>query len=142
MNNQKIVFHFRWFSIVGLLILSFGDGCILTLFSTFGAEQYKSTEVKSINWFFALSYFMVNCGSLISRFVSPIIREDVKCFGNDDCFPLVFGIPAFSMLIVTLLIVLAKRFSQSTQAKGTTLLDVFACMKVTLDSLREIMVAR
>lgn len=114
------------------MILTFGDGCLVTLFPTFGADQYKSNEVKSIDWFFALFYIMFNCGSIISRFVSPILREDVKCFRNDDCFPLAFGIPAILMIFVTILVVVANKCSESKQAKGTTLLDVFDCIKVKL----------
>lgn len=118
------------FSIIGLVILTFGDGCVVTLFPTFGAEQYKSNEIRSIDWFFALFYFMFNCGSIISRFVSPILREDVKCFGNDDCFPLAFGLPVILMSFVTVLVVIANRYAETKQIKGTTLLDVLACIKV------------
>lgn len=115
------------------MVFTFGDGCLVTLFPTFAAEQYKSTEIRSISWFFSLFYFMFNCGSIISRFVSPILREDVKCFGNDDCFPLAFGIPVILMMFATLLIISAKRYAVTKQVKGTTLLDVFACIMVKLD---------
>lgn len=73
---------------------------------------------------------MFNCGSIIARFVSPILREDVKCFTNDDCFPLAFGLPAILMIIVTSLIVVSNRFSETKQAKGHTMINVFACIKV------------
>lgn len=113
------------------MVLTFGDGCLATVFPTFAAEQYKSTEVKSIDWFFALFYLMFNCGSIISRFVSPILREDVKCFGNeDDCFPLAFGLPAILMIIAAGTVVIANRYSETNQVQGTTMLDVFSCIKV------------
>ncbi|XP_037048643.1 peptide transporter family 1-like [Bradysia coprophila] len=117
------------FSVIGLLVLTFGDACLVTLVPTFGAEQYKSTEVKSIDWFFSLFYIMYNCGSIVSRFISPILREDVKCFGNDDCFPLAFGLPAILMSIVTVLIMISNRFSEAKQTQGTTVMNVLACIK-------------
>lgn len=115
------------------MIITFGDGCLVTLLPTFGAEQYKATEVKSIDWFFSLFYFMYNCGSIISRFVSPILREDVKCFGNDDCFPLAFGLPAILMTIVTGTVIVSNRYSETKQVEGATMLDVFACVKVKFE---------
>lgn len=133
----KWFFCCRAFSIIGLVIITFGDGCLVTLVPTFGAEQYKSTEVKNIDWFFSLFYFMYNCGSIISRFVSPILREDVKCFGNDDCFPLAFGLPVVLMTIVTILIVIANRYSEIKQVNGTSVLNVFACIKVKPTAFRQ-----
>ena len=48
-------------------------------------------------------------GSLILRFLTgpistiltPILREDVECFGEDTCYSLAFGIPAILMAIAT-----------------------------------------
>lgn len=114
------------------MVLTFGDGCLVILFPTFGAEQYRSNEKKSIDWFFAMFYFMFNCGSIVSRFVSPILREDIKCFGNDDCFPMAFGLPAVLMVIAAGLVIVANRYAETKQIKGNTLLHVFACMKVDI----------
>ncbi|KAJ6632691.1 Solute carrier family 15 member 2 [Pseudolycoriella hygida] len=75
---------------------------------------------------------MYNCGSILSRFVSPILREDGRCFGNNDCFPLAFGIPVVLLTSVTLLIVHANRYVETEQVKGTTVLNVLACIKHAL----------
>lgn len=107
-----------------------GDGCLGPLCSTFGAVQYKPFEKKSLALYFSLFYFMLNCGSIISRFVSPILRQDVKCFGNDDCFSLAFGLPGIFMILVCLTCTIANRYSTATEIKGTTLLNVFACIWV------------
>ncbi len=32
--------------------------------------------------FFATFYFAINLGSVISMFLTPILRKDVKCFGE------------------------------------------------------------
>ena len=49
--------------------------------------------------FFFVFYFCVNLGALISTFVTPILRENVHCFGEDSCFTLAFGFPASLMII-------------------------------------------
>lgn len=115
-----------------MVLVTFGDGCLKPLFSTYGAQQYNPNEVKGIALFFSLLYFTLSCGGIISRFVNPILREDVKCFGNDDCFALAFGIPGIFMVLVVLLIVIANRYSKASQTSGTTLLNVFACITVKL----------
>lgn len=112
--------------------MAIGDGCLKPLNRTYGAYQYHPTEVTSIALFFVLYYFVYNCGSITSRLVSPILRQDVKCFGNDDCFTIAFGIPGICMLLVALLTIIAHRYSETTQTEGTTLLNVFACIKVKL----------
>ncbi|XP_037040845.1 solute carrier family 15 member 1-like [Bradysia coprophila] len=115
-------------NIIGLVILTFGDGCLITLFPTYGAEQYRSTEIKSIDWFFASYYFMFNCGSIASRLVAPILREDVKCFRNDDCYPVIFGLPAILMVAAALLVMVGNRYSETKQVRGHTILNVLSCM--------------
>lgn len=131
-------------------MMSIGDGCLKPLNRTYGADQYKRTEVKSIAMFFVLYYFVYNCGSIASRFISPILRQDVKCFGNDDCFTWAFGIPGICMILVAVLTGIANRYSETTkssskgseitlqanetslQANETTLLNMFACIWVKL----------
>ena len=49
--------------------------------------------------FFSLFYAAVNCGSLISVLVTPILRAETQCFGQDSCYPFAFGVPAVLMCI-------------------------------------------
>jgi len=49
--------------------------------------------------FFSLFYFSINAGSLLSTFLTPILRNDVNCFGNSSCYPLAFGVPGILMVI-------------------------------------------
>jgi len=131
--------NFRAFSIVGLVVMTFGGGCLKPLLGTYGAQQYKDTDVKNIALFFSLYYFMYNCGSITSRVVNPILRQDVKCFGNDDCFALAFGIPGIFMILVALIIIVVKRYSNAPpQATGNTLLNVFACIWVSRYTQRNV----
>lgn len=117
-------------SIVCLVVLYISGGSLKPLCSTFGALQYKPTESKSIALYFSLYYFMYNFGSITSRFISPILRQDIQCFGNDDCFTLAFGIPGIFMILVAVICTIGNRYSKASHVKGTTLLNVFACIWV------------
>ncbi|KAJ6641535.1 Peptide transporter family 1 [Pseudolycoriella hygida] len=115
-------------SIACLVVIFVSSGCLKSLCSTFGAQQYKLHEEKSIALFFSLFYFTINVGSILSRIVSPILREDVKCFGNDDCFSLAFGTPGIFMVFVGVLCAIASRYSSASQINGTTLVNVLRCI--------------
>lgn len=121
----------RTFSIIGLVVITVGSGCIKSTSNTYGGDQYKAHELKSIALFFAINYFAFNCGSIVSRFVNPILREDIKCFGSDDCYALAFGIPGIFMLIAALVILAGKRFSVCLKASGNTLTNVSGCILVS-----------
>jgi len=85
---------------VGLFLIAFGTGGIKPCVSAFGGDQFiRPQQDKQLEQFFSVFYFAVNAGSLISTFLTPILREDVHCFGDDSCFPLAFGLPAALMLV-------------------------------------------
>lgn len=114
--------------------MAVGDGCLKPLHLTYGALQYHSSEVKSISLFFVLYFSMYNFGSIVSRLISPILRQDLQCFGNDDCFSVAFGISAIGMVLVALMTIVANQYTETEQAdvEGNSLLSVFACIWVRL----------
>lgn len=68
--------------------------------SAFGGDQFKlPDQAKQLAQFFSIFYFSINAGSLISTYITPILRHDVHCFGGDTCFPLAFGVPAILMIL-------------------------------------------
>lgn len=85
---------------IGLLLIAFGSGGIKPCVSAFGGDQFKLPEqTAQVATYFSLFYFSINSGSLVSTTLTPILREDVKCFGEHDCFSLAFGVPAILMAV-------------------------------------------
>lgn len=85
---------------IGLLLVAMGTGGIKPNVSAFGGDQFKlPQQVAQLATFFSLFYFSINAGSLISTFVTPILRADVHCFDEEDCFSLAFGVPGVLMLV-------------------------------------------
>ena len=77
-----------------------GTGGIKPCVATFGGEQFVMPyQKKEMTRFFSLFYAAVNCGSLISVLVTPILRAETQCFGQDSCYPFAFGVPAVLMCI-------------------------------------------
>jgi solute carrier family 15 oligopeptide transporter 1 len=88
------------FSMVGLLLIAVGTGGIKPCVSAFGGDQFVLPQQElQLAAFFSMFYFAINAGSLISTFLTPVLREDVHCFGEDSCYPLAFAIPGVLMII-------------------------------------------
>ena len=56
-------------------------------------------QAKHMKSFFSMFYASINGGSLISTILTPILRQNTKCFGQDSCYPLAFGVPAALMIV-------------------------------------------
>lgn len=97
---KKRYIYFSELTILALLLIAFGTGGIKPCVSAFGGDQFKLPEQeKYLGYFFSLFYFAINAGSLISTFLTPILRADVHCFGDNDCYSLAFGVPGILMII-------------------------------------------
>lgn len=85
---------------IGLFLISIGSGGIKPCVSAFGGDQFKLPEQAiQLTMFFSLFYCSVNAGALLSSAFTPILREDVHCFGETDCYSLAFGVPGLLMII-------------------------------------------
>jgi len=93
---------------IGLAAIALGTGGIKPCVSAFGGDQFLPGQEAQLQKFFSLFYISINAGSLLSTFITPILREDVQCFERQDCFPLAFGVPAILMIVALLLFLLGK----------------------------------
>ncbi|CAK8674323.1 unnamed protein product [Clavelina lepadiformis] len=110
-------------SCTGLLIIAIGTGGIKPCVAAFGGDQFEAVQENYRRSFFSLFYFAINAGSLLSTFLSPLIREQVKCFG-DDCYALAFGIPAILMVVALVFFVTGTRWYKRLPPSGNILVKV------------------
>jgi len=103
--------------LIGLFIISIGTGGIKPCVGAFGANQFKPTQKRYIDTFFSVFYLSINVGSTIGTILTPIFRNDVKCFG-DDCYPLAFGVPAIFMFIAIIFFIAGTRFYKQEAKKN------------------------
>ena len=110
------------FALIGLALIAIGTGGIKPCVAAFGGEQFQLPEQEQqLKTFFFVFYFAINCGSLISQFVTPLVRQNVRCFGDDTCYSLAFGIPAILMLVATVIIVIGKPLYTMKPPQGSVL---------------------
>jgi dipeptide/tripeptide permease len=110
-----------------------GVGCIKSNSNTFAANQYHLPEhAEQLSVYFTLQYFCMKSGSIVGRFFNPMMRQDVKCFGMDGCFPLSFGVPAIAMIVSTLILIAGKSFYTHKPLSGNQFIKVCACILVSI----------
>ncbi|XP_054275603.1 peptide transporter family 1-like isoform X2 [Macrosteles quadrilineatus] len=121
--------HKRFFSLLGLLLIAVGTGGIKPCVSSFGGDQFVlPQQAKQLAQFFSLFYFSINAGSLLSTYLTPVLRHDVQCFGEDTCFPLAFGVPALLMVIALIIFLLGKKQYVCKNPEGNIVVDVSKCV--------------
>lgn len=108
-----------------------GVGLMKSNSNTFAANQYKLPEQASqMKFYFSIQYFCMKSGSIFGRFFNPMLRQDVKCFGMNDCFPAAFGVPAIAMIVSLIILICGRRFYSHKPLSGNMFVRVCACVMV------------
>ena len=95
---------------IGLALIAIGTGGIKPCVAAFAGDQFVlPDQARQLQSFFSIFYMSINLGSLFSNIFGPMMRN-VHCFGEEDCYPLAFGVPAALMIIATVIIVMGKRY--------------------------------
>ncbi|GAB0094457.1 hypothetical protein DMENIID0001_097630 [Sergentomyia squamirostris] len=116
-------------TILGMLLIAIGTGGIKPCVASFGGDQFKIPEqAAALVKFFSLFYFTINAGSFISTLLTPTLREDVHCFGQDDCYSLAFGVPAILMIVSLVIFVAGKALYKITKPTGNMVVLVSKCI--------------
>lgn len=83
-----------------MVLIAIGYGGIKPCVAAFGGDQFELPgQSAQLATFFSAFYFAINAGSLISILVIPILRQDVHCFNENDCYSLAFGVPGILMVV-------------------------------------------
>ncbi|KAJ7345891.1 hypothetical protein JRQ81_001841 [Phrynocephalus forsythii] len=114
-------------SMTGLTLIALGTGGIKPCVAAFGGDQFEEEHTQERSKFFSFFYLSINAGSLISTFITPVLRGDVECFGG-DCYALAFGVPAALMVIALVVFIAGNEMYKKTPPEGNVLLDVWKCI--------------
>ncbi|XP_015833535.1 peptide transporter family 1 isoform X1 [Tribolium castaneum] len=117
------------FSLLALFLIAVGTGGIKPCVAAFGGDQFVlPQQAVQIATYFSVFYFMINAGSLISTFLTPILREDVHCFGQNSCYPLAFAIPGVLMILSVLIFFFGMPLYKMKEPEGNVLVQVVKCI--------------
>lgn len=114
-------------AMVGLGLIALGTGGIKPCVAAFGGDQFQPGMDHERGKFFSIFYLSINAGSLISTFVTPILRDDVQCFGA-DCYALAFGVPAILMVVALVVFIGGSSTYTKNPPEGNVLVNVSNCI--------------
>ncbi|XP_078620946.1 solute carrier family 15 member 2-like [Branchiostoma floridae x Branchiostoma japonicum] len=114
-------------AMIGLALLSVGIGGRKPCVSSFGGDQFKDGQEKQLGVFFSLFYLAINIGAFLSQLITPVLRNDVQCFGR-DCFALAFGVPTIVMALGIVLFALGSFTYKKRPSAGNLLVMVSKAM--------------
>ncbi|XP_015171560.1 PREDICTED: peptide transporter family 1 isoform X2 [Polistes dominula] len=119
----------REIALLGLFLIAVGSGGIKPCVAAFGGDQFVlPQQEQQLSNFFSVFYFSINSGSLISSFLTPILRSSVTCFGEKTCYSLSFLIPAILMSISIVIFAVGKPLYKIVDLKGNVVVDVSKCI--------------
>ncbi|XP_023224622.1 solute carrier family 15 member 1-like isoform X1 [Centruroides sculpturatus] len=116
------------FTMIGLTLIAVGTGGIKPCVAAFGGDQFSPNQEKELQKFFSFFYLSINCGSMISTILTPYLREDVKCFGDNSCFALAFGVPAILMIVSLIIFVLGRPLYKIIAPTGNIVVQVVSAI--------------
>ena len=118
---------------LGLSLIGVGTGGIKPCVSTFGGDQFDAKrQARWLASYFSYFYLAVNLGSLLSMFLTPILRSDVHCLGEESCYPLAFGLPALLMMLATGIFVAGSFFYKRKGTNGNEVLGVAKAVRASI----------
>lgn len=100
-----------WGVAIGLFLVAFGTGGIKPCVSSFGGDQFASSDNELMTSFFAVFYLSINLGSTASTFFTPLLRN---YFG----YPLAFSCPAILLVTATIIFALGYRWYKKNPPAG------------------------
>ena len=74
---------------------------------------------------------MQNAARVVALIVAPVLRSKTKCFGADDCYPLIFGIFIATKFLAIILISLGKKYAVVVKPSGNMFAKVIGCVWVS-----------
>ncbi|XP_060054266.1 solute carrier family 15 member 2 isoform X2 [Erinaceus europaeus] len=114
-------------SLIGLSLIALGTGGIKPCVAAFGGDQFEEKHAEERTRYFSVFYLSINAGSLISTFITPMLRGDVKCFG-EDCYALAFGVPGLLMVIALVVFAMGSKIYKKPPPEGNIVTQVIKCV--------------
>uniref|UniRef100_A0A8C5NY81 Solute carrier family 15 member 2 n=1 Tax=Jaculus jaculus TaxID=51337 RepID=A0A8C5NY81_JACJA len=114
-------------SLLGLSLIALGTGGIKPCVAAFGGDQFEEKHAEERTRYFSVFYLSINAGSLISTFITPMLRGDVKCFG-EDCYALAFGVPGLLMVVALVVFAMGSKMYKKPPPEGNIVAQVLKCI--------------
>ncbi|XP_059475770.1 solute carrier family 15 member 2-like [Neocloeon triangulifer] len=114
---------------IGITLVGFGSGVVSPCVSAFGGDQFVLPEQeKYLQKYFSVFYVIMSFSGLLATIMSPLLRSDIQCFGEDTCYPMSFGLAAIFMVVAVVVLSLGIKSYKHKAPEGNIALDVTKCI--------------
>jgi dipeptide/tripeptide permease len=83
-------------------------GNFINGFRTKNRTLKPSDQQHYVTPYFSVYFFIYNIGSTLGIFITPMLRNDVKCF-NKDCWPAAIGLSTVLIILSFFAFLIGKR---------------------------------
>ncbi|XP_011313545.1 peptide transporter family 1 [Fopius arisanus] len=119
----------REITMTGLFFIAVGTGGIKPCVSALGGDQFILPEQdKYLVTFFSIFCFTLNAGALLSSFLAPELRNNIACFGDQECYSIAFAAPAILMIAAIAIFLVGRPLYIIKKPTGNIIVDVAKCM--------------
>ena len=123
---------------MGLLLIAIGSGCMKPCGIAFGGDQFElPDQERQLQRYFSVLHFIINAAALIGMFMSPVLREDVYCFGDESCFSLAFGVSGLLTAFSLVMLVVGKGNYKMVPPQGSSFVKLLRNISHTLKKIIE-----
>ncbi|XP_077296688.1 solute carrier family 15 member 2-like [Arctopsyche grandis] len=77
-------------------------------------------------------YIMMVLSALVSKTVSPLLRSEIHCFGDKDCYSVAFGASGILILSSIVIFICVKKMYVINIPKSNIVLDVMKCIMMAV----------
>lgn len=76
----------------GLITLSCGCGLVKPCSQTIGGDQFDlPAQNGALLLFYSLFEMSIRCGQVLGILLTPMLKECIQCFDQEDCYSLAYG---------------------------------------------------
>ncbi|XP_066930384.1 solute carrier family 15 member 2-like isoform X2 [Clytia hemisphaerica] len=122
--------------LIGLFTLAIAGGNIKPCMAAFGGDQLPQKDVGLITKFFNLFYMAVNVGAMLTMIVVPLMRTEIRCFGN-QCYPVVFGVNCIIIILATVAFMAGSAWYVKKEPEGNMMIRVFKIIGCAMSEKRK-----
>lgn len=121
----------RELTLVALLLIAVGSGTLKPCMTAFGGDQFQlPQQERQLALYYTLYYMMLKLAQLFGYGLAPVLRNDVQCFGNENCFPLAFGVPSLFVVAALAVLLLGNIWFVKRPKNGNVLIEFGKCIWV------------
>lgn len=123
----------RIVSFIGMTAVMIGTGGVKSCQNALAGDLFKLPEqAAKLDEFFSLQFICLKLGQVSGMTLLPILRADVACNEEKDCYPIAYGTATLMMIFSILVVWLGKNSFVHNKPSNNVIVRVLTCIFVSI----------